>query len=281
MKFSVVTPSFNQGEYIAETLASVREAAARAPEHMVEHIVMDAESTDGTLQILQLQDFAKWWSEPDAGQADAVNKGWAKTDADVLSFLCSDDLWEPDAIRRVAEAFVSNPHTDVVYGDYAFLEGNSGWRRRKTAGPFSAERLRRRNFLCQPATFIRSRVYQQFGGLDLTLRYCMDNEYWLRICESTNWRYIRHPLAVMRQHSAAKTSSQLTDAWWEAAKMARRHGLGRRYWWLALRTQCGGQLYYAAKRSLFNALGHFKNSRIGRHSRVFLSSGRRNATDPG
>jgi glycosyltransferase involved in cell wall biosynthesis len=254
VKFRVVTPSYNQGRYIGETLASVRAAVERAPAHSVEHLVMDAGSTDETLDVLRAQTFAKWGSEPDHGQADAVNKGWARPgDADVLSFLCSDDLWEPDTVRLVAEAFTRDPEADVVYGDFSFLEGDSGWKRPKTAGPFSVERLRALSFLSQPATFIRRRVYERFGPLDASLRYCMDNEYWLRICERTHWRYVPHPLAVMRQHPDAKTSSQLTAAWWETAKMAERYGLGRRYWWIALRMQCGGQWYYAMKRKLFAA----------------------------
>lgn len=259
VKFCVVTPSFNQGRYLDETLKSVRKAAERAPEHSVAHLVMDAGSTDESLDVLRAQTFAKWWSEPDEGQADAVNKGWARAgDAEVLSFLCSDDLWEPETVCLVAEAFSQNPDADVVYGDFSFLEGDSGWKRPKTAGLFSVARLHAINFLSQPATFIRHRVYDRFGPLDASLRYCMDNEYWLRIAPHTSWIYVPRPLAVMRQHRNAKTSSQLTAAWWETAKMAERYGLGRRYWWKALRMQCGGQWYYGFKRKFLAKMARFR-----------------------
>lgn len=236
-------------------MASVRAAVALAPGHAVEHIVMDGASTDETVEVLRGQEFARWVSEKDAGQADAVNKGWVQATGEVLSFLCSDDLWEPEVVARVGEAFAAHPDVDVVYGDYFFLEGDSGWKRRKVAGEFSSERLRRGCFLSQPATFIRRRIYEKFGPLDASLRYCLDYEYWLRIAAETRWHYIPEPLAVMRQHADSKTNSQLTRAWWETARMAERYGLGRRFWWQALRMQLGGQFYYGAKRKAFAGLG--------------------------
>lgn len=256
MLFSVVTPSLNQGQYLGDTLSSVREAAERAAgAHEVEHIVADAGSTDGSLETLKGQAFARWWSRPDGGQADAVNQGWAEAKGEVLSFLCSDDLWEPETVRWVGDAFDAHPEADVVYGDYYFMEGDSGWKRRKEAGPHSVGRLQKDNFLSQPATFLRRRVWEKFGPLDASLRYCMDYEYWLRINRSVSWLYLPVPVAVMRQHADSKTNAQLTKAWWETARMARRYGEGRRFWFAALKMQLGGQLYYAAKRRYFRALG--------------------------
>lgn len=256
MKLSVVTPSLNQAAFLGETLESVRLAAERVVgRHEVEHLVRDGGSTDGSTDILAQQTFARWISERDGGQSDAVNRGWNAASGDVLSFLCSDDLWLPDTADRVLTAFEAAPALDVVYGDAYFLEGDSGWRRLKRSGPFSVERLRAHNFLSQPATFIHRRVYERFGGLDAGLRFCMDHEYWLRIARQTRWHYLEAPLAVMRLHSDSKTSSQLTKAWWETAEMAKRHGLGNRFWWAALRMQCGGQWYYALKRRYFAWVG--------------------------
>lgn len=256
MTFSVVTPSFNQAPFLPETLASVRTAADRASGHAVEHLVIDAGSTDGTLDVLRAQQEADWISESDRGQADAVNKGWARASGEIFSFLCADDLWVEETVRRVGDAFAADPKVDVVYGDYYFLEGGSGWRRRKTAGPWSTERLRRENFLSQPATFIRRRIYERFGGLDDSLRFCLDHEYWLRISGETTWHYIPEPLAVMRLHGDSKTSSQLTAAWWETARMCRRYGVGARPWLKALRMQLGGWQYYLLKRRIFEWLGN-------------------------
>jgi glycosyltransferase involved in cell wall biosynthesis len=255
MKISVVTPCRNAGPYLAETLASVREAAANAPAVCIEHRVYDACSTDGTLGILRAQSFARWISEPDAGQASAVNRGWREASGDVLCFLCADDLWLPQTARCVAEAFQQNPGIDVVYGDYFFLEGMTGWQRPKTAGPFSAERLLRHNFLSQPATFLRRRVFEKFGPLREDLRFCMDHEYWLRIHRATTWLYVPQPLAIMRLHADAKTSSQLAEAWDEAARMTATYGAGRRFFWKALWMRLAGQYLYRLRRSVYRRIG--------------------------
>jgi glycosyltransferase involved in cell wall biosynthesis len=255
MKLSVVTPSLNQARYLAETLDSVRTAAANAPGHEIEHIVRDGGSTDGSVEILRAQTFAKWESKRDGGQAEAINAGLNEADGEVLSYLCSDDLWQPQAVRLVIEAFEKHPDVDVVYGDYFFLEGDSGWRRRKVAGPFSVERLRKTNFPSQPATFWRRRVHERFGGLDPGLHYCLDREYWLRIAPETKWLYLPEPLAVMRLHGDSKTCSRLAPMWWESARMSKRYELGVKPWIDALRMQIYGQYFYALKRRMFEAMG--------------------------
>jgi glycosyltransferase involved in cell wall biosynthesis len=255
MKLSVITPSLNQAAYLPATLASVRAAAERAPECEVEHIIQDGGSNDGTLAILEAQSFARWTSEADRGQTDAINRGLSKASGEVLCYLCSDDLWEPDCVRLVSRVFEENLSVDVVYGDYYFLEGRSGWKRRKTAGPFSIERLYRTNFPSQPATFWRRNVYERFGGLDESLRYCMDREYWLRIAPRTSWYYIREPLASMRLHTGSKTGSRICAMWWETARMSGKYISGPRPWLQALGMQTYGWIYYRMKRAWFERIG--------------------------
>jgi len=254
MRVSLVTPSLNQGSWIGDTLRSVREAAeADGPE--VEHWVVDGGSTDATRDLLAGQDFAHWISEPDAGQSDAINKGLARATGDVLGYLCADDCLEPHTLTRVADTFRRHPEVSVVYGDGYFLESDSGWKRHKQAGPFSYRRLRRGNFLLQPAVFWRRAVYDRFGGFDVALRYCMDHEYWLRIGAYTRWFYLNEPLATCRLHADAKTSRALSTAWREAASMQARYGLVLRPQLDAVWMYLGGQHYYRAKRALFAALG--------------------------
>jgi glycosyltransferase involved in cell wall biosynthesis len=254
MRFSVVTPSLNQGPWVAETLASVRSNADGLD---VEHWVMDGGSTDQTVAILRDQDFARWVSAPDGGQTDAINQGLARSTGEILGYLCADDLLEPGALAAVREVFARKPDADVVYGDGYFLESDSGWKRRKTSGEFSWERLRRGNFLLQPAVFWRRAVLERFGPLDDRLRFCMDHEYWLRIGAQTRWVRLDRPLATCRLHADAKTSRALAPAWREAAVMQARYGIVWRprleAWWMTL----AGQHYYRGKRFLF--------ARIGRH----------------
>lgn len=255
MQLSIVTPSFQQARFLPDCLASVRTAAERAPGVRVEHLVIDGGSTDGTVDILRDQTWASWISEADRGQAHAINKGLARAGGDILAYLCADDLYEPDALRLVAEAFEAEAETDVVYGDFFFLEGRSGWKRLKKAGDFSPERLDAGNFLGQPAVWWRRRVHERFGGFDESLRYCMDHEYWLRIARGTRWRHVPEPLAVARLHADSKTGGQLAAAWWEAARMLTRGGWRLRPWWEAFAMWAWGRHFYRAKRAVFERIG--------------------------
>ncbi len=255
MRFSIVTPSFRQAAFLPECLASVRTAAARATGHEVEHLVLDGGSEDGTVEILRKAEDVQWVSEPDRGQTHAINKGLARSRGEVLAYLCSDDLYEPDSLRLVAGVFAARPEVDVVYGDYYFLEGRSGWKRRKVAGPFSPERLDAGNFLSQPAVWWRRRVYERFGGFDESLRYCMDHEYWLRIARGTRWHYLAEPLATARLHGGSKTGSQLAEAWTEAARMLTRQGWRWKPWAEAMAMRLWGRHFYRAKRFAFEQIG--------------------------
>lgn len=245
--FSVVTPSLNQGQYLPECLASVREAGRRAGV-AVQHLVMDGGSRDGTVGILERATGIEWESGPDGGQTDAINKGLARVTGEYVSYLCADDVLEPEAFALVAAAFARVREASVVYGDGYFLE--CGWRRRKFAGEFSVERLRRVNFLLQPAVFWRRSVHEAFGPLDAGLRYCMDHEYWLRICRGTVWEYVAEPLAVCRLHADAKTWKQMVPAWDEARRMQARYGIYWRPARDALWMRLAGAHFYRLKRVL-------------------------------
>ena len=244
---SVITPSLNQGSFIGECLESVRVAAKNAG-CVVEHIVVDGGSTDSTLGILGAQEFARWVSEPDRGQTDAINKGIAMSSGDIVSYLCADDLLEPDALALVRNAFESPIEADVVYGDAYFLE--SGWKRRKRAGEFSARRLRRGNFLLQPAVFIRRRVFEKFGLFDAGLKFCMDHEYWLRICGGTRWTRVGDAIACSRLHPDAKTWRDLPAMWDESRRMQARYGIYLRPLFDAVWMRVVGCHYYRLKRYL-------------------------------
>lgn len=253
MRFSIVTPSLNQGRYLAECLASVASQGVET-----EHWVIDGGSSDETLAVLTSQVGAKWLSEADRGQSDAINKGLERATGDILTYLCADDFLEPGVLQRVAAVFAENPLVDFVYGDGYFLESDSGWKRRKTADAFSIERLRRGNFLLQPAVFWRRRVYERHGGFDPTLQYCMDHEYWLRACGDTVWHYLPEPLASCRLHADAKTSRALALAWAEAARMQARYGIHGRPAWDALWMRVAGARYYTLKRRMFALIGRLR-----------------------
>jgi len=246
---SIITPCLNQAGFLTECLQSVAAAGGSA-----EHIVVDGGSTDGTLDILRRHS-AEWTSEPDSGQTDAINKGLARARGGVLGYLCGDDLLAPASLDLVLAAFERHPEVDFVYGDGWFLEGDSGWRRAKKAGPFTYERLRRGNFLIQPAVFFRRSLMERIGPFDASLQFCMDHEYWLRAGPAARWHYLAVPLAVSRLHPDAKTSSRLSEAWEEASRMQRRYGIRWRPAMEALWMKTFGHHYYRAKRIAFERIG--------------------------
>ena len=245
MKFSIITPSLNQGPYLAECLRSVG-----ANGHSIEHLVIDAASTDSTLEILRAHPEIRWISEPDRGQSHAINKGLALASGDLLTYLCADDFYEADALEKVYTAFAQNPDADIVHADFFFLEA-SGRKRLKHSGPFSPARLAKGNFLGQPAVWWRRRVYEKFGGFDESLHFCMDHEYWLRLGANVQWHHIPEALAVSRLHTDAKTSRQLAAMWRETAQMLTRDGWRLKPWWDAFVMAAWGRHYYRFKRLWF------------------------------
>lgn len=203
-KISIVTPSFNQAQYIEETIKSVLSQDYPC----LEHLVIDGGSTDGTLDILRrYESHLHWVSEPDRGQADAINKGFHQCTGEIVAWLNSDDLYLPGALHQVANLFNQHPGVDVVYGDYHLIDqtGRLLLTRREISFDYNIL-LYGLNYISQPATFFRRGVFDSVGYLDDTLHYGLDWEYWLRIA-SHGGRFAHLPsyLAATRWHTQAKT----------------------------------------------------------------------------
>lgn len=224
MKVSVITPSYNQGQFIERTLRSVRNQ--RSPGLVYEHVVFDGGSTDETLQILsRFGHDVRWVSEFDGGQADAVNKGICATDSDIIGWLNSDDVYYPGALARVVDFFEEHPDVDVVYGMADHIDVNDVAFESYPTERWDSARLMDTCFICQPALFFRRRVVVAHGMLDESLHYCMDYEYWLRLARrGARFAYLPEKLAGSRLYSQNKTMSDPVAVHKEINEMLRRYG---------------------------------------------------------
>lgn len=205
MKFSVVTPSYNQGIFIERTLESVHRQRDSGIE--IEHVVFDGGSHDQTVSILEKWgDRIRWVSEKDKGQTDAVNKGIRATDGEIIAWLNSDDVYYPDAFRKVADFFEAHPEVDVVYGRADHIDLDDQAFEDYPSESWDFDRLKETCFICQPALFIRRRVIEAHGLLNEKLQYCMDYEYWLRLGKAgVIFGYLEEKLAGSRLYEDNKT----------------------------------------------------------------------------
>ena len=202
---SVVTPSFNKGRFIEETIRSV--LSQDYPR--IEYIIIDGGSTDGTRAILEKYSRKiAFVSEPDKGQSDAINKGWRLAKGDILAYLNADDTYTPGAVRAAVESFSKNPDAGLVYGDGILTDESGRVISTHSAGEFSLrDLLYCRDNILQPAVFIRRAVYDRIGGIDEELPLAMDLDYWIRTGLLFPAVYTRQPLATAKIYAEAKSAA--------------------------------------------------------------------------
>ena len=223
---SIVTPSFNQAPYLEATIQSV--ISQDYPR--LEYIVIDGGSTDGSLEIIRrhASRLAYWSSEPDLGQTDAINKGFARAKGEILAWLNSDDLYHPEAVREAVEFLERHPEIGLVYGDADFVSDAGEVVGRFPARQTSLARLRRGYVhIPQQASFFRASLWRLVGPLDPTFYFAMDYDLWVRIAALTP--IVHHPRtwAGFRLHRDAKTLSAADQCWPEMLRVHRREGGSR------------------------------------------------------
>lgn len=223
---SIVTPSYNQSEYLEQTLQSV----LNQEYPHVEYIVIDGGSTDGSTEIIKryAHQLAYWVSEPDEGQTDAINKGFANAHGDIFAWLNSDDLYRPGAVADVVAYFRDHPEVGMVYGNADYIDDNG-----EIIGCFPAaqtdyKRLRRGYVhIPQQAAFFRARLWQMVGPLDPSFYFALDYDLWVRIASLVPIRHYPHTWAAFRLHRDAKSLTEADRCWPEMIKVHERLGGGR------------------------------------------------------
>ena len=223
LKISIITPSFNQGKYIEDTIRSI---SGQGYENF-EHIVVDGGSTDNTIEVLKKNDHLKWVSEKDRGQTHAINKGLDMATGDILNYLNSDDMLSPGSLMKVNDYFRENSGTDLVYGNCTMVDDKGKEIKLRRSEDFDLQRFLYLgySYIQQPTVFFRRGVFEEIGYFDEGLDFVMDYDYWIRTAiKNKELKYLDTELALMRIHGEAKTVSANKDMFKEAFKTSKKYG---------------------------------------------------------
>lgn len=221
LQVAIVTPSFQHARFVRATIDSVLQQDYRR----LRYIVQDGASSDGTRDILAAYGPAlQWNSEPDDGQACAINRGFARVSGDVMAWLNSDDILLPGAVKHVVDVFEKNPDVDVVYGHRIYLDTQNRDIGRCILPPHESEALRWADYIPQETMFWRRRVWDAIGPLDESFHYALDWDFILR-AQAAGFRFKRlnRFLGGFRVHPAQKTTALKNVGDEEVARLHLRH----------------------------------------------------------
>jgi glycosyltransferase involved in cell wall biosynthesis len=227
VKFTIVTPSLNQGRFIERTIESI---LAQRGDFDLEYLVEDGGSNDETLAILRrYEGRLRYASEPDHGQSDAINKGFRKATGDVLAWLNADDAYAPGALATVASTLRATG-ARWCFGQCRIVDERDrevrraiSWYKNRLSRRYSWRRLLTKDFIPQPATFFRRDLIDEVGRLDPAKHYAMDYDLWLRFARVAQPVFIPEDLASFRWHRSSKSGSRYVTAAIEALRSAREH----------------------------------------------------------
>lgn len=209
---SLVTPSYEQAEHLEACLRSVIDQDYPRLEYMV----LDGGSTDGSVEIIRrhAHELDYWRSRPDEGQAEAINQGWGLAEGEVLGWLNSDDMLEPGVLSAVGRAFSKSEDARVVVGDCRVVNAEGRERRIERPEGYDLERQLLGKSLPQPSVFVHRSLVEATGGLDESLRYALDWDFFLRVflrCGEGQVRYLPRCLSRSRVYGETKTRTGLSD----------------------------------------------------------------------
>lgn len=217
-QISIITPSYNQGRYLEETILSVLNQ--KYPN--LEYIIIDGGSSDNSVEIIKkyASHLSYWVSENDSGQSEAINKGFHRASGEIIAWLNSDDLYCENTLHTVAEQFMAHPEAGIVYGDVInFIENKKDTR---ITNQFDLVDFFSRVSIHQPGVFWRKSLLTEKKPLDESLYYCMDYDLWMRLFLNSDSLRIDNVLARFREHTDSKTHSRPLKLYAEYQKIVCR-----------------------------------------------------------
>jgi glycosyltransferase involved in cell wall biosynthesis len=263
---SIVTPSFNQGRYLGETLDSILGQGYPS----LEYIVMDGGSADQSVEVIRARQerLAFWRSQPDHGQAAAINEGFGRARGLIFAWLNSDDLHMNGTLHTVANLLGGCGEPVVLYGGCELFRDNGSVIESRAAVPFDLNRLQISDFLDQPSVFFTRAAWERVGPLDESLHYAFDWEWFLRAAKVCRFVRCDQVLSRYRIHSQHKTGTGGLRRWEEMSEVVRRHSpdeVVRHYqyllacpdarWWLNKRMRLAQLFRRILPDGVSNALG--------------------------
>lgn len=208
-RITIVTPSFNQANYLPETIESILNQ--NYPN--LEYIIIDGASTDGSVDIIKKYEsrLSNWVSEKDKGQSDAIMKGFAKSGGELFAWVNSDDILLPGCLQRIAEQYVLSGYPDILTGNVIYID-KEGKITRYVRLPRQSRFLFFRGVwhASAPAVFFKASLFRSVGGVNLDYHLCMDFDLWMKMMVR-DARVMHTPrfLGGYRWHYEAKTAQYL------------------------------------------------------------------------
>ncbi len=215
-KISIITPSFNQGNFLEETILSV--LSQNYPN--LEYIVIDGGSEDQSVEIIKKhqEKIHYWVSEKDSGQSEAINKGLKQATGEIVAWLNSDDIFLKDTLHRVASLFLEHPSVELLYGDVENLDVD-GSKKLISSPPFEPVSFLRKVNIHQPGVFWKRKLHENIGLLDESLYYLMDYDLWTRIFFNYECLKVNELFSQFRIHPHSKTTGNPEGLYLEYRKV--------------------------------------------------------------